>query len=172
MRRLLFIAAIAAAAGVHGEVFKCTTAQGKVIYQDHECAAASKEKALQIEQFDKQKIARAREKLARELQQRQQLEAQRLEQQRQQRALQALEQQAASSRALVDETRLQTEAIEENTEAVQRDSNSIGNVYYYPLPQPRPPIHRPGPPSHPLPHPRPHPRPPHKQPRTPMKAYR
>ncbi len=168
MKRLLFIAAFAAAGGVHGEVFKCTTAQGKVIYQDHECAASSREKALQIEQFDKQKIARAREKLARELQQRQQLEAQRLEEQRQLRALQALEQQAVSSRALVDETRLQTEAIEENTEAVQNDSNRSGNVYYYPLPQPRPPIHKLRPPHHPLPHPRP----PRKQSRTSMKPYR
>ncbi len=167
MRRLLLIAAIAAVGSVYGDVYKCTTARGTVVYQDHECAPSSQEKALQIEPFEQQKIVRAREKLARELRQRQQLEAQRLEQQRQLRALQALEQQAASSRALVDETRLQTEAIEKNTEAVQSDNNRIGNVYYYPGP-----IARPPPRPEPFSHPKAHPKPPRKQPRGPMKAYR
>ncbi len=170
MRRLFFIAAIAAFGTVQGEVYKCTTAQGKVVYQDHACAAASRGKALQIEPFDAQKIEQAREKLARELQQRRELEAHQEELRRRQRVLQALEQQAVINRQLLDETRLQTEAIEKNTEAVQSDSNKTGNVYYYPLPRPRPPVHKPKP--HPHPHPLPHPRPPHKQPRTPMKTYR
>lgn len=171
MRRLLFIAAIAVFGAAQGEVYKCTTALGKVVYQDHECAAASREKALQIESFDQDKIERAREKLARELQQRRELEAHEEELRRRQRELQALEQQAVTNLQLLDETRLQTEAIEKNTEAVQSDSNKTGNVYYYPGYRPRPPVHKPHPrpPAH---RPKPHPRPPHKQPRSPVKTYR
>ena len=52
---------------VHGQVYKCESEAGKIIYQDTECKGNSGQSELTITTIDENKIREAQEKLAKEL---------------------------------------------------------------------------------------------------------
>ena len=104
--------------GLQAGVFKCQAEDGTISYQEQDCQAGSRRSELMIEKSDQQKFLRAQEKLAEDLKQRQQLEEERAESERQARELEIQQQRALAEQALIDETRLQTEAINRNTEVL------------------------------------------------------
>ena len=114
----------------HADVYKCKDSKGAIVYQDEVCPVSSKMSEVHIMEFDKNKIAKAQQKLARELKQREELEATRAEAERKERAIQAMEQRARAEAESAYANRLQTEAIDRNTQAMS-SKNKVGNVYYY-----------------------------------------
>ena len=114
----------------HADVYKCKDSKGAIVYQDEVCPVSSKMSEVHIKEFDKNKIAKAQQKLARELKQREELEATRAEAERKERAIQAMEQRARAEAESAYANRLQTEAIDRNTQAMS-SKNKVGNVYYY-----------------------------------------
>jgi uncharacterized protein DUF4124 len=143
MKILFFVIYFLLMGATHAEVYKCKDKKGVTVYQDVKCPASSKMSKLDIKEFDKNKIERAQQKLARELEQRAAIEAAQAEAEREERAIQAIELRARADAARAYAADRQTLAIDRNTEAV-RSKNKIGNVYYYnprPIPKPYHPIH-------------------------------
>lgn len=118
MRRIVWVSFWLISEGLQAGVFKCQAEDGTVSYQEQDCEAGSSRSELMIEQSDQQKFLRAREKLAEDLNQRQQLEAEKVEIETKARELEIQQQHALAEQALIEETRLQTEAINRNTEVL------------------------------------------------------
>ena len=112
-------------------VFKCETAEGFVSYQEQECHASTSQSTIEVEKTDRGKVAKAKQKLSKELASRAELESVKAEQARKDRELQLMEQRAKADQQLIKETRLQTQAIEKNT-AVKEKSNSSRAFFSYP----------------------------------------
>ena len=138
MKLIMMIALVLMINTVQAEIFKCVGANGKTVYQDKECTTSSKQSEVTVQEFDPEKTLEAQEKLNRELQEREKLEATRAEQEMKERKIMAIEAQARSNEDLANAARVNAIATERNTEAV-RSGNQGSNVYYY-----NPPKHRPG----------------------------
>ena len=115
---------------VHGQVYRCESEAGKIIYQDMECKRNRKQSELIITTFDENKIREAQEKLAKELETRDALEKSMAEAENRERELRALEQIGRANKEMANATRNQTNAINRNTDAVQNKSYGYRPYYY------------------------------------------
>lgn len=115
---------------VHGQIYKCESKAGKIIYQDTGCKGNREQSELTISTFDENKIKDAQEKLEKELEAREVLEKSRAEAENRERELRALEQIGRAKKDMANATRNQTNAINRNTDAVQ-NKNFGYRPYYY-----------------------------------------
>ena len=114
---------------LRSEVFKCEAADGSVSYQQQECGVTAGQSTVEIEKIDPDRVQQAQQKLNQELQERAQLEARQAEQERKNKELQIKAQRAQYEQQMINETKLQTQAIQENTEALENQQYS-DRVYY------------------------------------------
>lgn len=124
---------------VHAEIYKCETANGNIAYQQLPCASSANQSTVSIQTIEQEQIEAAQLKLQQELQEREELEAQRAEALKQQQQAQLKEQELRLKEEIIDQTKLQTQAIQENTEALENNNNN-DRIYiskpYYPKPVP------------------------------------
>jgi hypothetical protein len=131
--RIIILASfmIVSSGTVHAAVYKCESDSG-VSYQDTPCIGYQASKKIAISAIDPKLVKQARLKLEKELKEREKLEQQRAESQTKERILRALELKARAEQDLVYETRMQTYAINDNTQAVKRNTRNryLGGVIY------------------------------------------
>jgi len=128
MKTVILASLIASVGTVNAAVYKCESGSGTIEYQDSPCNNQNQSKKIAITPIAPGKVKRAQEKLAKELKQREELMQQRAEFDRKEREVRAKELSAKAELDIAYETRRQTEAIEENTRAVNQ--NSWGGNYY------------------------------------------
>jgi glucose-6-phosphate-specific signal transduction histidine kinase len=127
--KIVILASLLASVGtVNAAVYKCESGSGAIEYQASPCNNQFQSKKLTIIPIAPGKVKRAQEKLAKELKQREELAQQLAEVNRRERDVRAKELSARAELDIAYETRRQTEAIEDNTRAVNQ--NSWGGYYH------------------------------------------
>lgn len=128
MKTVILAGLIASVGTVNAAVYKCESGSGVVEYQDSPCSNQFQSKKIAIIPIEPGKVKRAQEKLAKELKQREELKQQLAEVDRKEREVRAKELSARAELDIAYETRRQTEAIEDNTRAVNQ--NAWGGYYH------------------------------------------
>lgn len=137
MKKILMVIILFNSFPVGAEIFKCTSAEGAVYFQDNPCEKGLRQSAVEIKPVDQEKIIQAKEKQAQELKQWRAEQKEQAAAELKEREVLALEQDVRAKRELAEATLQQTQAIENNSDAMQNNYTGYW-PYYYPRP-----IHRP-----------------------------
>ncbi len=132
MRAMILASFMAISFGTaNAAVYKCESDFG-VSYQDSPCIGYKHSKKIAITSIDPKVVKQAQIKLAKELKQRQILEQQRADAETKERILRAMELKARAEQDLAYETRMQTYAINDNTQAIKHNTRNRyrGGVIY------------------------------------------
>lgn len=122
MKTVILASLIASVGTVNAAVYKCGSSSGIIEYQDTPCSNQTQSMKIAITPIDPKKVKRAQKKLVKELKEREKLGQQLAKVDRKERELRARELSARAEQDLAYETRRQTDAIEENTRAANRNS--------------------------------------------------
>lgn len=116
----------------NAEIYKCESSNGKVIYQQKVCANLNHQKIFTVNKLAPEKVFLAQEKLKMELQQHAEQKAIKLEQETKEREIMAIEAQAQSNKELLNATKANANAIDQNTQAIKSNNRQSYPYYYYP----------------------------------------
>ncbi len=122
MKKAILFSIIVSIGTVNAAVYKCGSESGKIMYQDSPCNNQSQAMKVAITPIDPKKVKRAQKELVIKLEEREKQEQQFAEVDRKERELRARELSARAELDLAYETRRQTDAIEDNTRAVNQNA--------------------------------------------------